>query len=253
MPTYNYRPEVVDHAEVFRQNTGMDPARLLVPDGNLYHKRPYLQSGDLVYMWPVGVEGLRHSGTAALAIHRYIGDDDVDVQVVHRDESRIEMTGTFPGITSVDNVAALKLLIRDNTPNAGKILFLPGIFERVQYVVVENYDFVHAADDRTHSFDYTISFIRKGPGKRIADPHGKPAPPNPTRKTKPKGKPSRYAIARSGNQTLKQIANKMYGDANKWKHLADLNATLIADSSNSNIAYYEIPTHRWPLGTKIYY
>jgi len=253
MPKYDIRPAVVDHAQEFRQNTGQDPARYLVPDGNLFHPRPYLTSGDLIYVWPVGVEGIRHFGNSAVAIHRYIGDSDVDVQVVHKDEARIEMSGTFPGITAVDNMAALKLLVRDQTPDPGKTLFLPGIFERVQYVVVENYDFVHAADDRTHSFDYTITFIRTGPGRRIADPHGTPAPPNPTKKVTPRGHPGRYTLSKSGSQTFRQIAKRVYGSSEKWKHLADLNARLVQYSHAMAIPFFQLPTYRWPLGTKIFY
>jgi hypothetical protein len=200
---------------------------------------------------------LRQSGSATLAIHHYIGDNDADVQVIHKDESRIEMTGTFPGIKGVDSMAALRLVIRDDTEAGGKILFLPGILDRIQYVVVENYDFVHGADDRTHSWDYTVSFIRTGAGRRIPDPHGRPAPPNPRRRVKPKGKPLRSIRAAAYRRTFRQIAKEVYGDQNKWTYLADLNMTLISDSkmslSDQNIPYFNIPTYQWPLGTKIYY
>jgi hypothetical protein len=248
MTTYDIKPEAAGDSQIFRQNRGQDPARLLVPDANLFHKRPSLQSGDLVYLWPVGVEGLRQTGTATLAIHHYFGDDDADVQILHKDESRIEMSGTLPGVTGVDNMAALRLVIRDTTPDPGKILFLPGIFERLQYVVVENYDFNHAADDRTHSWDYVITFVRTGAGKRIRDPHGKPAPPNPTRRVTPKGKGSRYITVKANLRTFKQIAAKVYGTSAKWQHLVDLNVKLVKGIPN-----HLIPGHRWPLGTKIYY
>src|SRR5215510_358905 len=81
------------------QNNDVDPARRLITLSEHRHDRPYLQSGDKVFAWPVGVEGLRRSGTASLGIHRYLGENSVDVQVLHKDEARIEMTGTFPGIT----------------------------------------------------------------------------------------------------------------------------------------------------------
>ena len=257
MPTYDYRPETATHSTIFRQNTGQDPAKYLVPDVNLYHKRPTLQSGDNVFVWPIGAEGVRQSGTATLAIHHYIGDDDADVQIIHKDESRIEMTGTFAGITGVDNMAALRLVIRHETSDPGKILFLPGIFERVQFVVVETYDFVHSADDRTHSWDYTISFVRTGAGRRISDPHGAPAPPNPGTRTTPRGRPTRFITVKTGLRTFRTIAKKVYGNANKWAFLVSKNQQLISDAkmslSDIGIPYFNIPTYQWPLGTKIYY
>jgi hypothetical protein len=257
MTTYNIRPATATKAQVFHQNVGQDPAKYLVPDGNLYHARPSLISGDKIYIWPVGTEGVRQSGQATLAVHHYFGDDDAEVQIIHQDESRIELNGTMPGITSVANMAALRLVVRDSPPEAGKILLLPGIFERVQYVVVENYDFVHDASDRTHSFDYTISFVRTGVGKRIRDPHGKPAPTNPGVRTTPRGKAARWVGAKSGAQTFRQIAKKVYGNQNKWAMLANLNARLIADAKmdlmDQNIAYFNIPNYRWPLGTHIFY
>lgn len=247
--TYDIRPKAAGTSEIFRQNVGQDPARYLVPDINLYHKRPSLQSGDKVYVWPVGVEGLRQTGTATLAIHHYFADDDADVQIIHKDESRIEMSGTLPGITSVDSMAALRLVIRDDTPDPGKILYLPGIFERVQYVVVENYDFNHAPDDRSHSFDYTITFVRTGAGKRIRDPHGRPAPPNPTTKTKQRGaRATRFVTIKAGERTFRQVAAKVYGNQAKWNHLLDLNLKLV-----KGIAFHNLPNYRWPLGTPIYY
>jgi len=257
MARYDYRPETATRSQVFRQNTGQDPARYLVPDANLYHKRPSLQSGDKTFVWPVGPEGVRQAGNATVAIHHYIGDDDVEVQVIHKDESRIELSGTFPGIKGVDSMAALRLVIRDDPPQIGKILFMPGIFERVQYVTVESYDFQHSADDRTHSWDYTVTLIRTGAGRRIADPSGRPAPPNPGRRVAPRGKPSRFVTVKAGLRTLRQIAKKVYGNQNKWKLLADKNMRLIVDAKlnaqDAGLAYFDIPSHRWPLGTHIYY
>jgi len=158
------------------------------------------------------------------------------------------MTGTFPGILGVQNKAALRLVIRDQTNDPGKILFLPGIFERIQYVVVENYDFYHDPSDRTHSWDYTVTFIRTGAGKRISDPHGHPAPPNPGSKKDPRGRGARFYKAKVNLQTFRQISKKVYGDEKKWTQLADANMDL-----QQGIPYHQIPNHRWPYGTKIYY
>lgn len=253
MTKFDYRPETTSGkpaGEKFVQGSGQDPARYLVFDSNLYHPRPYLTSGIDTFYWPVGVEGLTDSGNATLSIHRYIGDDDADVQVIHRDESRIEMSGTFPGRHGIRSVQALKTIIRQTTPDIGKVLHLPGIFENVQYVTVENYSFNHGADDRTHSWDYSITFVRMGKGRRVRDPHGKPPPVNPSRKTVPKGKAGRYVRIKVGQVTFRQIAKKVYGNANKWHQLVDLNLKLVV---GTGLPMWKIPTHRWKLGIRIYY
>lgn len=255
---YDYRPETALEMEIWRQGRGQDPARYLVRDSNLYHRRPSLQSGNLVFVFPVGVEGMRHTGQATLAIHHYFGDDDAEVQILHKDESRIELSGTLPGIRGVESMAALRILIRDTPPDIGKILFLPGIYERVQYVVVESYDFTHAADDRTHSWDYVITFVRTGAGRRLPDPHGKPPPPNPGTTKTPRGKYTRFWRTGSGGaRTFRQISKIVYGSASKWKLLVDLNNDLINSErqrlKQDGIASFDIPNFRWSLGTKIYY
>lgn len=252
MTRYDYQPDIADDPQVFRQDSGQDSARLLVHNSELFHRRPYLQAGDDVFLWPVGTEGFRISGNSTLGLHHYIGDDDVDVQVLHRSERRIEISGTFPGRQSAQNKEALEKILRKPVSDPGKILFLPGILERVQYVEMENYEFTHEEDDRTHSISYTVTFIRMGTGRRTADPKGKPAPPNPSRKRKPRGKAHKYVIAKVGLQTFRQVARKVWGDADKWPELINTNMAY----HGSEILYllpYQLPTYRWPLGTKIYY
>jgi hypothetical protein len=249
---YDHRPETAKDTQHFRQNSGQDTARYLVPDSELYHKRPYLQAGDDVFVWPVGTEGFRISGNSTLGIHHYIGDDDVDIQVLHRSERRIELSGTFPGRTSGQNKESLEAVLRKPVSDPGKILFLPGILERVQYVEMENYEFSHDADDRTHSIDYTVTFIRMGTGRRVADPKGKPAPPNPGRKKRARGKKNKYIIVKAGLRTFRQIAKKVYGSAEKWPVLLNKNMAHYGDILGS-MPKHQVPTYRWPLGTKIYY
>jgi hypothetical protein len=244
-------PVIRDEAQRWRPNTGQDPARRLIPYSNLYHKRPTLESASKVFTWPIGIEGLRRSGTAALGIHRYLGENSVDVQVLHKDESRIEMSGVFPGITGRQYMNSLIDVIMADTPERGKILHLPGVFPREQYVVVENYDFSHDEDDRTHSWTYTITFVRIEVGKRVKDPHGKPPPPQPGVKTNNRGKAGRIFTIKDGVRTLKAVAKLKYGDADDWRKLLNANRqTLRAYMGRHNISMHQLPTHRFPIGTK---
>jgi len=245
-----HRPPTANETQIWKGNTGQDPARYLIPDSNLFHKRPSIQSGNAVFIFPIGVEGFRRSGQALLGRHYYIGDNDVDVQVVHFDEARIELSGTFPGITAVDNMVELTNLLASPTPDRGKILYLPGIFERIQYVNVENYDFVHDAEDRTHSISYVLSFLRTGIGRRIRDPHGTPPKPNPSVKKKKRARHAgRYVIVRDMSRTLRQIAHQAYGDSKLWGRVLELNeepiSKLIAD-----VPRHQLPQYRFPIGTQ---
>lgn len=241
------RPPLADTTQIWRPGTGQDPARRLIPDSQLFHKRPSIQSGNNVFVFPGGVEGFRQNGQALLARHYYIGDDDVDIQVIHLDEAHFELSGVFAGISSVDNMRELKSVIVSPTPDRGKILYLPGLFERIQYVNVENYDFQHDPDDRTHSISYTITFVRTGLGKLIKDPHGKPPIPNPGVKNKNKGKSHRQVKTQHGRQTLRQIAQFAYHNSNLWTRVLNLNEAKVHKLA-PGVPRHALPTHRFPIG-----
>jgi hypothetical protein len=248
-----HRPATANLSEIWKPNTGQDPARYLIADGNLRHSRPSFQSGDDIFIFPIGVEGFRRSGQALLGKHYYIGDDEVDVQVIHLDEARIEMSGTFPGTSAVDNMIELTGLIRKKTPEKGKLLFLPGIFERIQYVNVENYDFNHDPDDRTHSISYTITFIRTGIGNLIRDPFGTPPLPNPAVSTDGnKGKAThRRMTITAKRRTLRAVARDAYKNPRLWTRVLKLNQTRIHKLA-PKVPKHRLPYHRFPLGTKFF-
>jgi hypothetical protein len=251
--TLGRRPPVAAATQIWKPNTGQDPARYVVTMSELYHKRPALIVGDQVFVWPIGTEGFRRTGNATLGIHHYLGDNRVDVHVIHRDEARIEMSGTFPGFTAQDNMVALIQVLTGTTPKKGKILYLPGIFENVQYVTVENYDFSHQEDDRTHSIAYSISFIRTDIGRRALDPHGQPPVPNPWIRKIGKGESARTVIVRSGVRTLKAVAHRAYGTPNLWHRVVLLNRNTILKYQKKRkikIPSHKMPTYRWPIGTK---
>jgi hypothetical protein len=248
-----HRPATANLSEIWKPNTGQDPARYLIPDANLRHDRPSLVSGDDVFVFPIGVEGFRRSGQALLGIHHYIGGDEADVQVIHLDEARIELSGMFPGTSAVDNMIELTSLIKKRTPEKGKLLYLPGVFERIQYVNVENYDFSHDADDRTHSVTYTISFIRTGLGDTFPDNTGIPPLPNPAVSTDGnKGKAThRRMTITAKRRTLRAVARDAYKNPNLWQRVLNLNKTRIHKLA-PNVPKHRLPYHRFPLGTKLF-
>ena len=245
-------PVIRQDVQFWKPNTGQDPARRLIPSHHLYQARPTLTSGNKTFRWPIGIEGLRRSGTASLGIHRYLGENSVDVQVLHKDEARIEMTGMFPGISGVDYMNELIDIVMSDTPEAGKILTLPGVFPDKQFVVVENYDFNHEGDDQTHTFNYTITFVRIETGSRQKEVHGKPPPPQPGVTVNNRGTPGRIHVIRDGARTLKAVAKLKYGNASDWKKLLNANrAMLRIYQTKHNLPAHALPTHRFPVGTKI--
>lgn len=259
------QPEIAS-SDVWTPGSGQDPSAYLVNPGTvrgpgqhsagqLRHARPYLVSGNSLFVFPVGVEGFVRSGQATLGLHHYIGDNAVDGVTIHYEEARIELSGTFPGITAQDNMVDCINILRSRPVEAGLVLYAPGVFEREQYVLAETWNFTHDRDDRSHSIDYTISLVRIGEGTRATDKPGATAPPNPTAKTKPKGKPSRIFTVKDGARTLRAISKIVYGDQGAWAKLVDLNQGQLNSWKKNHpvIPTHQLPTYRWPIGTKFRY
>lgn len=254
----------------FNRGDGSDPAGYLINPGSvtgvgkhsagmLAHARPYLVAGNSIFVFPVGVEGFRVQGTATLGTHKYVGDNAVDGMTIHLEEGRITLSGTFPGLTAQDCMVACRNILRARTQN-GLVLFAPGVFEREQYVLAEDWSFEHTEDDRSHSIAYTITLVRIGDKNRVADPRGTTPPPQPTVGTTTKGKPSRLFTVKDGARTLRAIAANVYGNSDMWTQLVNLNAGQLADWQRGNalnalynLPTYQLPTYRWPIGTKFRY
>jgi len=251
-------PKIAQYAR-WRQNVGQDPAKYLVDPGSvgtpggLRHPRPYLVNGKMIFIFPVGPEGFHRSGQAQLGLHHYIGDNAVDGVTVHYEEARIELSGTFPGITSQDNMVECINILRTPPQDPGLILRAPGVFDNEAYCLPESWDFSHDSDDRTHSIDYTITLVRLGEGKKLKDPHGAAATPNPTvRRGKSRGKSSRIFTVKDNARTFRAISNIVYGTPAKWQKILQLNGNTVGSWWNS-IPTYQLPTFRWPVGTKFRY
>ena len=228
---------------------GEDSARyLLQPD--VQFERPWLSvPGGETFIFPAGVEGFEHSGTAEIAIHKYLGDDEIDISMVHRDEPAFSLTGQFPGKTSVNNMLACKAVCASKTPERGKILHLPFIMPRIQYVVVRDYNFAHSEDDRTETIAYRLSFLKIGVGRRISP--GEPDLPSPNPETQqPVGDSQRLFRVRQGYRTLRAVSKKVYGNPDKWIKLFNLNQSKL---NKLGITKREAPTALIPLGTMLKY
>lgn len=261
---------IIEDGERWRQNAGLDPARYLVQPGRvrgagdhsagqLRHARPYIVSGNRIFVFPVGVEGFRREGQANITTHRYLNEVAVDAHVFHREEAHIELSGTFPGIHAQQQMIECISILRSKPP-VHLVLYAPGVFENQQYVVAEDWNFTHVEEDRTHSIAYTIRFLRTGEGSAVKDKPGTPAPANPSSVRKPKGKPTRLFTVASGAQTLRLIASVVYHNADAWQRLVTLNQDQIANFQRSNILNqvndlpaYSLPTYRWPVGTRFRY
>lgn len=264
--------EIIDEVLNYRPGRGEDPAKYLVSPGSvsgknkhkpgmLRHARPYLVSGNVIFVFPVGVEGFTRSGSAQLGIHRYLGENAVRGNVTHREEARIDLRGTFPGISSQKSMVNCINILRSLPPAPGLILYAPGVFEAEQYVLPESWRFSHDPEDRSHSIEYEISFVRTGEGVTIDDPIGEPPPEQPGVKVDPRGKPTRIFTVTSGAQTLRAIAAIVYNNPASWQRLVTLNQGDLAllqrsigiQNSLAGLPTHKLPTHRFEIGTKFRY
>ena len=260
------QPDVItEGGETWLAGLQQDPAYYLVDPGDvtgpnegnagqLEHVRPSIYNGSDIYAFPVGPEGFQEQGQATLGLHQYIGDNESDGVTVHYDESRITLTGTFPGTTSQNNMVACRNILRSK-PARGLQLFVPGVFEQVQYVLAESWTFNHDADDRTHSIDYSITFVRIGTKGRVSDPSGSIPPPNPSTGGNKGGKPHKVFIVRASYRTLRAISKKVYHDPDDWSRIVSLNEGQANRwiRHHPNVPKYKMATFRWPLGTKFKY
>jgi len=231
---------------------GEDPARMLLRNREFLRPSIAIPNGPK-FIWPIGTEGFEVSGQANLGIHKYIGELDIDANVIYLDEPRIVMSDSFPGHTAAGLMRELQTVLRQKAPEDMKILYLPLIFPRLQFVTVESYNFSHDGNDRTRSIAYTVSFLKVGIGRKKIpgqpdppDENPIPEPPNPT--------PPRYFRVKDGHRTLRKISAKVYKNPDRWKRLYKLNEKKINKwKKEHNVPQHKLPTARLPLGMKLLY
>lgn len=236
-------------ANAVTASPSQDTARyLLDPDDDF--ARPYLAVAGTktAFVWPVGVEGFDIEDQAVLGRHKYLGDIQLDVDVVHRGEMMITMTGIFPGWTSVDNMSALRQVFRMESPKRGKILHLPGILPHLQYVVCESLRHGHPDDERKQDISYSLTMVVIGTGP-VVPRNLLPGVPGtgPT-----KGRSQKKFIVNATVNTLRKIAQNLYGDTARWTSLYAIRANA-AYFDKHGIPSHTAPDKRLPKGTAIYY
>lgn len=230
-----------------------DSARyILKPDSEFL--RPWLANppNGSAFVWPLGTQGFQLSSQATAGIHHYIGDNDVDVDIVYPDELHITMTGHFPGKTSSIFKRELRKVILDPSGDSGKILSLPGVEEQILYVKVIAHSFVHDEGDNTSSIAYSVEFIRVGAGAKITLPTLTPPTPNPTSKKKARGKSSKRISVKQGSGSARRVTQSVYGrvDSGAMQALIKSNADAL---EAAGIPAYAVPFTPLPVGTVLKY
>jgi hypothetical protein len=213
--------------------------------------RPYIAiPGGRAFIWPLGVQGFELQDQAELGRHKYLGEIELDVDVTHKSETTITLSGTFPGWTSVENMNALRAIFYADTPERGKILHLPGILPNLQYVVAERETFNHAQDERTMDIEYQFSVVKVGTGKKA--PNTGPTQPDQGRGTTGKGRGTRQFKANSQSNTLRKIAYAVFRNGARWTELYAIRANAKWFDSR-DIPSHKAPDYRLPVGTVVYY
>jgi hypothetical protein len=220
---------------------------------------PKITGAGQTFVWPVGIETFARTGAATLGIHKYLGRHYVDVHIVHLDEARIELEGTFPGLTSTKNMRDLIAVL---TAPGSKQLYLPGVFTNIQTVFAVDYDFRHPSDDMTHSINYRVSFVRTTTGAKVSarqQAFHQAASEIPTPPKRQMSSPSDRSVrTTAGMATLRAVADYVYQDAGKWRNLVRLNKELFTTYDpnigvNKPISPFRLATMRLALGTRVKY
>jgi hypothetical protein len=227
-----------------------DTYYLLTPDAQFY--RPWIYTpGGSAFIWPGGLDGFQLTSNATAGIHHYLGSNGVHVDLVYPDELHIVLTGTFPGLTSQRNMHSLRgVILQQSTNDNGKILGLPGLFGNFVYGQVINHQFNHDSGDGSKNITYSIEVVKTGFGKVLKTPPLLLPQPNPQAVTQPLGKSQNRVTTKSGLQSLKSIATKVYGDAGyaSLMKLVNLNQSVFAAL---NIATYQAASGVLPIGTTL--
>jgi hypothetical protein len=225
-----------------------DTARYVVPLSSFQRPRLYVVGGG-EFEWPLGTEGMRLSGAATLAEHKYISDNAPSIQVTHRDASTIELSGVFPGRTGAENVRALKQMLVQVDPPDSKRLELPGILTQAQKVVADSWEFSRIEESKW-DFQYTVTFRIIGVTTSKSTPGSPTAPTGP--KGNPKGKTIHQMTVVQGIQTLRMASFQVYGNPDRWKEIYELNK-LPLSKLFPNALISQMPTKVLPLGFKLKY
>lgn len=214
---------------------------------------PYLSvTGGEMFEWPLGVQGFDITHEASLGVHRYIGDIYLDVDVLHRDQNTIQLTGNFVGEEASAHMIALSQVFERETIPPGKVLYLPGVLNNLQFVVCQTLNFNHGRDD-PDEITYTLSMIRAGVGGAVAAP-ARDAFRIPISDSSaaiaPVGDSAYQYTTTDSVNNLRSISLTVFGTSDRWPDLYTMNQRKM---NELGVQAWDIPTYRFPAGTKINY
>jgi hypothetical protein len=226
---------------------GEDTARYMAAPEQGRFTRPWLAiPGEAAFVWPLGVQGFNIRVQPNLGVHKFLGSNHVEIDVMHVGEEHIRMTGVFPGLTSSYNAAYLKDIVLRETPEQGKILFIPLVLPKYQYVVVEEAEFDHVEDDRYHDITYTIVFFKIGVGKKtdagLLDTRRPVAEPT---NAAPRGTGDNIFVVNDTTNTLRTVSDEVFGTPDEWARIGRANKAFFEDNQ---IPDAQAPDHRLPTG-----
>lgn len=227
---------------------GGDTAKYIIQLRRFERPRFWMPGG-VEFVWPLGVEGLRLTGSNKLGVHTYIGEKDASVQVLHRDEARFEMSGMFLGETASDNVRILRDALASVYPDDGAFLDLPP-FQNSQKVYAETWDFTRENEARDDSWAYTVTFVRVGYGASVANPSTTKPPVNPVTSAANRGTSPHKFKVRDGARTLRAISNILYNTTELWREIYNENVKAL---NKLGIPLLKLPTAPLPLGMTLTY
>lgn len=227
-----------------------DSARyILRPDIEFY--RPWLGSAGaggtgLAFVWPLGIEGFTFSSTPELGIHKYIGDNNIDVEVIYPDEYHVTLTGIFPGLTSAQNMRALRATILHEPIDGAKTLSLPLVSDTLLTVSVVTYNFTRDETDGTSTIQYSVEFIQQAVGAKQKLKPLQPPKPNPTNVTTPRGKATKRKVI-PHSPTARGVAAEIYRDPSQQSLVLAKNLSKI--HMETGIPAHQLGYRRLPAGT----
>ena len=251
--TFPFRNEQVAHDFPFdpfsREGDNEDATYYILKPGENF-LRPWISvPGGIAFVFPLGLEAFSLSIDPTLGIHRFVGDNKVVVDVVHKGEERFSMTGSFPGKSSVSAFRALRQVVYADTPANGKIVYIPYLMPHAQRMVVASARFDRSNDERGMDLSYDIEFVRVGTDESFNYDTLRPTEPI-TQPSPGTGTTTKKFRANSKYNSLRKIAALKYKNASKWQRLYTLNAKWF---KKRNIPAHKAPDYRLPLGTVIYY
>lgn len=201
------------------------------------------------FQWPLGMEGFTISIDPTLGIHKFVGDNAVTVDVIHRGQENITLSGNFPGNSAPAQIRALRDVVYQGAPTEGKILFLPEIMRFAQRVQVVNSTFSRDIDSRGRDATYSIEFVRLGQLNAISA-NVLPGIQIPLVVSGQTALSSRSVSVDAKHNTLRKIANWKLGTAEKWRTVFDANQFYFI---KNGVPLAKVPDYRLPTGLKVYY